>query len=198
MKPLIVVVLVMVLLLNRHVISHQFPTSPNEQRLRETKARLQFAPMWMPVPKYIPVANRNDARLPPVPAYDAVWHPQWQAELGLSNQQQETLRSIHADASATIKKQTERFQRLSLAQQNEEVKSWGGQPAPWRTQLDHEIAGRIEATLTPKQSQAIREQALPGYLVGLLYDAKQREAIEFTAEQEEQFRQVARQRLSRF
>jgi hypothetical protein len=151
--------------------------------------------MWMPVPPD-PTAEKP---LPaPAACYAGIWQPRLQKEIGISQKQTEQLLVIAANASAEAQHQAERFKALSAVEQKAEVISRDGKPAPWRQQLEGEIRRQIEALLTPQQLQTLKESSFPEQAIGLLYDAKVRREIGFGPEQEERFRVIARERLSRF
>ena len=174
------------------------PSKEMVDSLRETRARLRFAPMWMPVPKFArdPKAAPNPA--PSVAAYAIIWQPQWQEELGLSAEQKKSLMVINGEATAESKKQADEFQKLSPEEKKTQVKAWAGKSSPARRQLENTVHRQIEAILTPQQLKTINDNTFPEQVVGLLYDAKVRQEIHFTPDQEAQFRQVAKERLARF
>ena len=164
----------------------------------DTIARLRFAPMWTPVPKF-PRASDAEAALPvPSATYAMIWQPQWQEEIGISAEQKETLLAINAKAVAEARDHSAEFKKLSPEQRQAEVKSWAGKPSPWGQQLDNKIRTQIEAVLTPQQLQTLKDFSFPRCAVGLLYDAKTRREIGFGLQQEDQLRRIAEERLARF
>lgn len=169
-----------------------------DDAMRDAMARLRFAPMWMPVPKFPQPSNAENALPVPAAAYSEVWQPQWQSELGLSAEQKNKLVAINAKAVADAKDHTEQFKKLSPEEQKAQVKAWAEKPAPWRQQLDKEVCGQIESTLTPRQLQTLKDFSFPLYAIGLLYDAKTRQQIGFGQDQEDRFRHIAKERLARF
>ena len=100
-----------------------------------------------------------------------IWQPQWQEEIGISAEQKETLLAVNAKAVAEARDHSAEFKKLSPEQQQAEVKSWAGKPAPWRQHLDNKIRTQIEAVLTPQQLLALTDFSFPRCAVGLLYDA---------------------------
>lgn len=176
----------------------QPPGKTADDAAGDAMARLRFAPMWRPVPKF-PRASDAETALPVIsPGFAMVWQPKWQEELGLSVEQKERLLAINAKAAAKNKAHSEQFKKLSPEERKAERESWGGKSAPWRRQLKSDVWSQIEAVLTPQQLQTIRDFSFPKYAVGLLYDAKTRQEIGFDAEQEDGFRRVAKERLARF
>jgi hypothetical protein len=164
----------------------------------EARARLSFAPMWMPVPRFAGDPDAKGILLPPCACYAIIWQPQWQKELGISAEQREKLLAIHAKALNDAEKLAEQLKKLSPAEREAEVKSWAGKSSPSRQQLDREIRKQIEAVLTPPELQAVKDYSFPEYAVGLLYDANVRQEIGFSPEQEDRLRRLAKQRLARF
>jgi hypothetical protein len=164
---------------------------------RDARARLRFAPMWMPVPKFEP-SNTEPALPVPSAAYAITWQPQWQEELGLSDEQKKELAAINAKAVAEAEEHAGQFKKLSPEEQQAEVNTWAGKSAPWRQQLDREICREIERVLTPQQLQTVKDFMFPRYVVGLLYDAKVRQEVGFTPEQEDRLRSLAKDRLAKF
>ena len=150
--------------------------------------------LWRDVPKYLPPTDAKTALLPPIAAYAEIWQPQWQDELGLSAQQRQKLLTIHAQAMADEKAETQRFQQLPPRKQTAQTLAWQGKPSPWRQQFEKDVCGRIEAVLTPQQLNTLKEHAFPGVVVGLLYNPLIRRQINFTAAQEEALHRIARQR----
>ena len=148
---------------------------------RDAMAMFRFAPMWMPVPKFppslhfppasnaeTPPASNAETALPvPSAAYAMIWQPQWQEEIGLSVEQQKTLLAINAKAVAEAKDHSEQFKKLSPEEQKAQVKAWAGKSAPWRQQLDNEVCSQIEAMLTPRQLQTLKDFSFPLYAIGL-------------------------------
>jgi hypothetical protein len=163
--------------------------------LRETFARLRFAPMWMTVPKFLQDPKSKPEPVP-VAAYAIVWQREWQEELRLMPEQRKSLAAIRAKAAAESQKQTRAFQELSPEEKKAQVKSRGGKPSPERQALESETGRAIEAVLTPEQLKTIRDHSFPEQVVGLLYDAKVRREIDFAPEQEARFRGVAREKLA--
>ncbi|MEX2114643.1 MAG: hypothetical protein WD845_15730 [Pirellulales bacterium] len=170
----------------------------SEAALREERARRRFAPMWYPVSKYRPSADANGTPQIPSAAYEPIWHEPWQQELGVSHGQKDALLALRAKALAESDDRAEEFQKLSPEARDAEIKTWAGKSAPWRKELDNQVARQIEAVLKPQQLQTLREFLFPTYIVGLLYDAETRREIGFTADQADRFRRVANERLSRF
>ena len=78
------------------------------------------------------------------------------------------------------------------------MRSWAGKSSPARQQLESTVIRRqIEAVLTPQQLKTINDNTFPETVVGLLYDAKTRQKINFTSEQAVRFRGVAKEKLAR-
>ncbi|MEN6365627.1 MAG: hypothetical protein ABFC88_02300 [Thermoguttaceae bacterium] len=169
-----------------------------DDAMRDAMARVRFAPMWMPVPRFSKSSNTENALPIPAAAYSEVWQPQWQAELGLSAEQKGKLAAINAKAVADAKDHAEQFKKLSPEEQQAQVKAWAGKSAPWRQQLDNEVCRQIEAVLTPQQLQTLKDFSFPRYAVGLLYDAKVRQEIGVQPDQENRFRRIAKERIARF
>jgi hypothetical protein len=69
------------------------------------------------------------------------------------------------------------------------------QPAKRR---NNDVGKQIEAVLTPRQLQTLKDHSFPEQCVGLLYDAEVRRDVGFTVEQEDRLRRAARERLARF
>jgi len=181
------------------------PARADDEAARDAMAWLRFAPMWMPVPKFFPpllhfppTFSAEPALPVPSPAYSEIWQPQWQKELGLSAEQKKKLLAIHAKAMAEAKDRAEQFQKLSPEEQKAQMKKWAGKYPPRRGQRDNEVSRQIEAVLTPQQLQTLKDYSFPGLAIGLLYDAKIRQHIGFSAEQEDRLRRVAKERLARF
>jgi hypothetical protein len=172
---------------------------PTAEATEELNARLRFFPAWMPVPENKEATNEAKLVLPiPSASHPTFWKPGWQKEVGISTEQMNALLALNAKALADSQQHVEQFKRLTPEEQKAEAKSWAGKPAPWRQQLDNETRKQIEAVLTPVQLQAIREITFPELAIGLLYDAKVRKEIAFGPDQQERFRRLARERLSRF
>jgi len=167
-------------------------------QMRRAMARLRFAPMWIPVPRFSKSSNTENALPVPAAAYSEVWQPQWQEELGLSVEQKSKLAAINAKAMAEAKDHTERFKKMPQEEQQAQVKAWAGKSAPWRQQLDNEVCGKIEEVLTPNQLQTLKDYSFPAHAIGFLYDVKIRQEIGFGPKQEDQFRRIAKERLARF
>jgi hypothetical protein len=163
--------------------------------MRDTLARLRFAPMWMTVPKFA-LDPKSKPEPAPVAAYAIIWQREWQEELGLSPEQRKSLAAIRAKATAESNRQTQEFQKLSPEEKKAKVKSRGGKPSPERRALESETGRAIEAVLTPEQLKTIRNHCFPEQVVGLLYDANVRRDIDFTPEQEVRFRRVAKEKLA--
>ena len=165
------------------------------ESLRETFSRLRFAPMWMTVPRFV----RDPAKTapPPVAVYAIVWQREWQDELGLSGDQRKSLAEVHAKASAEVQRQNREFQELSAAEKRAKVKAWGGKTSPERRAIEGKVRREIEAILTPPQLKTIRDYLFPEQVAALLYDAKVREEIGLSPEQEGQFRAVVKEKLAR-
>jgi hypothetical protein len=172
-------------------------TNMMRRALGDLRAKLAFAPLWIPVPRFHGQSGAENTVPVPTKAYAIVWQPQWQKEIGLSAEQQKKLTAINSTAMAEVKRHTEQFGRLSPEAQKAQVESWGGKPAPWTQQLDNEVRKQIEAVLTPGQLQAIQEFAFPSLAVALLYDATVRRETGFGPQQEDQFRRVVREKLAR-
>lgn len=183
----------------------QPPGRPADNAARDAMAMFRFAPLWMPVPKFPPAphfppaSNVEKTALPvPAPAYAEIWQPQWQAEIGLSVEQKKKLLAINTKAVAEAKDHSEQFKKLSPEEQKAQVKAWAGKSSPWRQQLANKVCNQIEAVLTPRQLQTLKDYSFPAYAIGLLYDAKTRQEIGFNPEQEDGFRRLAKERLAQF
>ncbi len=122
------------------------PPSPDRlsAAVRQNRERFGFAPLWLPEPKYAP-PSEGDALAAPSFAYATVWHPQWQQEIGLTDAQTKALQDIRSQAMATTRAQTERFQKLSPAEQRAEVQSWQGKSAPCARNSTDQWEGRLRA-----------------------------------------------------
>jgi len=171
----------------------QQATSP----MQAVPTATRFAPFWIPIARFMPPSPGENALPPPSAAFALIWQPQWQEELALSAEQKKTLQEIHAKAVAKIKERSEQFKSLPPEGQKAQLAAQVGKPAPWRQQLDNNLRSEIKAILTPKQLQVIKEFSFPSQAVGLLYQAKIRQSIEFTREQEDAFRRIAGERLAR-
>ena len=168
------------------------PSGIPPDALAEMNARLDFAPMWMPIPRF---AGK------PIPApaacYATVWDPRWQEELGLTAEQKQSLQAINDKAMAETRRHADEFQKLTPEERAKEAESWAGKSSPRQRQFDDDLRRQIEAVLTPQQLQVIQDDLFPIYAVHALYDAKTREQIGLSPEQTEAFRSVVRERLSR-
>jgi hypothetical protein len=164
------------------------PADAADDELDELDARLSFAPMWGPIPRFTEPGG-------PVPSHfhAIVWEPAWQRELGISAEQKNALEAIRDKAVTEARQHSEQFQKLSPEEKQAEVKSWGGKSAPWRQQLDEDVRKQIEAVLTPEQLTTILDYSFPHYVLAVLYDAKKPQEIGFGPEQQEAFRQLARE-----
>jgi len=156
-----------------------------------------FAPMWISVPRFPIDPNAQEAMHIASHFYKVIWQPQWQKVLNLSADQMQALLAINTKGLADAQRDVEQFKKLSPEEQNAQVKSWAGRPAPWRQQLDNEVRKQIETVLTPQQLQTIKAHTFPEYAVGLLYDAKVRHEIVFGADQENRLRSIVQERLAR-
>ncbi len=114
-------------------------------------ARLRFAPMWMPVPKFMPDATADT--LAPSAAYAMIWQVPWQQELGLSPFQRKALDGIRNHATGQVKKQAEQFRNLSPEEQQQQIAAWGGKASPWRRELDVKVADQITSVLAPRSKR---------------------------------------------
>ena len=158
---------------------------------RDALAMTSFAPLWMPVPRF----PRDPESTVPSAAYAMIWQPEWQVEIGLSDEQKNALAAINAKAVADAQRHAEQFKSLSPAEQQARVKASRERPAKLR---DYGIRKQIEAVLTPRQLQTLRDFSFPEQAVGLLYDAEVRRDVGFSVEQEDRLRRLARERLARF
>jgi hypothetical protein len=140
----------------------------------------------------------GDNALPaPTASFAIIWQPQWQKELAFSDSQKAELREIHARAMAELKERAEAFKKLSPEEQKAQAVAMAGRPAAWRQEFDRNLHNEIKALLTPEQLQAIKEFSFPSQAVGLLYHPTVRQAIDFTQDQEDALRNLARERLSK-
>jgi hypothetical protein len=166
--------------------------------LRDTFARIRFAPMWITVPRFIRDPGTKADPSPPVAVYAIIWQREWQEELGLSADQKKSLETTHAKTTAESKKLSREFQKLSPSERRAKIKAWAGKPSPERLALENGARRDIEAVLTPTQLKTVREYLFPEQVVSHLYNAKVRQEIGFLPEQESQFRGLVRERLARF
>lgn len=171
--------------------------SPSEAADRGREA-LRFVPFWVPVAS-VPLVTLKETP-PPVPSavYARIWEPRWQKELGVSEEQKEKLQAIRTEKVAEAQEQSERFRALPPDEQKAQVKAWAGKPAPWRQQLDRQLAQQVEAVLTLQQLQKFKEATFPADAIGLLYNAEVRGKIGYSQEQEDRLRQIAAERLAQF
>jgi hypothetical protein len=174
-------------------------TSPHAEKAFQTTessagAKLRFAPLWIPMPKH---GRPGEDFTAPAAPYAMIWDPQWQQELNVSAEQITRLDVLRAEALAASKKHSERFKSLPPEVRQAETKSWGGKAAPWRQRLDGKMRDQIEAVLTSRQLQTLKEDAFPMYAVTLLYEPDVRREIHFTPQQHDEFRRVAWERMGR-
>jgi hypothetical protein len=182
-----------------HVRPHKKGISKEAaESLRETLVRLRFAPMWMTVPRFLGDIPPKTAARPPVAIYAIVWQPEWQDDLGLSDQQRKSLAEVHAKAAAEVQKQNRELQKLSLTEKRAKMKEWGGKISPERRALEGKVRQEIEAILTLEQLKTVRDYLLPEQIVAAIYDAKVREEIGLSPEQEGQFRAIVKEKLGQF
>jgi len=169
------------------------PAPPDEARRVDRELHL-----WAEVPKYPQAASDKTALPPPIATYAEIWQPQWQEELGLTAEQKKKLLAIHAKAMADQDAQTEQFKKLPPGEQAAQTKLWGGKPSPWRQHFERDVCARIEAVLTPRQSQTLKDYSFPPEVVGLLYNARICHEIGFTPAQEDALHRIAKERWAGF
>jgi hypothetical protein len=169
------------------------PAKPTDEA-DDIRAMMRFAPMWIPVPRFPKDPN---AAVPSF-VYAMIWQPAWQQELGLSAEQKKMLMAINAEAVAAARRNAEAFQSLSPEEQQAQIKASRQKPARSPRQSDIAIAKQIEAVLTARQLQTLKDFSFPGDAIGLLYLSSVRAEIDFSPEQEDRFRLTINEKIARF
>ncbi|TWU12086.1 hypothetical protein CA54_09040 [Symmachiella macrocystis] len=176
---------------NAETPSASQPSADAKDTMEKTLARIRFAPLWMHVPKF----PREHGYAMPSSAYDMIWEPGWQEELELSVKQKAELDSIYKKAVADDRRPAEAVNILSSAENKKWRRSTQNKPTGLR---DNGVGKKIEAVLTSRQLQTLKDFTFARWAVNLLYDADIRRDVGFSKQQENRLRQLAKERIARF
>lgn len=154
-----------------------------------------FAPMWTS----LGLSSQMGFELPPEDiasiVHVSIWRSDCQKAIGLSAEQKATILAINAKYLAEQRKH--QAQWLAMPADQRDTEACRKQAKQWGKAFSDGIRREIEASLTAKQVESLKEFGFVAFSVESLYRGKIRRVLGLTAEQEKTLQRVYIERLSR-